>query len=173
VGNAALYGATGGGLYVAGRAGERFAVRNSGAIAVVEGVGHHGCEYMTGGVVAVLGPAGPNFGAGMTGGVAYLHDPDRRIDTFLNAELVAADPLDDEDEARLMAMLVDHCEATGSRRAAALLEAWPRAAAEFTRIVPRGRARRAETTRLAPAQHPALHAHPGPGVPAAGAAHTR
>jgi glutamate synthase domain-containing protein 3 len=168
VGNAALYGATGGALYVAGRAGERFAVRNSGATAVVEGVGHHGCEYMTGGVVAVLGSVGPNFGAGMTGGVAYIHDPDRRLEGHLNTELVSAEPLCDDDEARLLAMLTNHRAATGSGRAAAMLDNWPRTASDFTSIVPRGLARRAETTRVDPAEHPALHAHPGAVAAAAG-----
>ena len=171
VGNAALYGATGGSLFIAGRAGERFAVRNSGATAVVEGAGHHACEYMTGGMVVVLGPVGPNFAAGMTGGVAYVHDPDGQVGRVLNAELVAADAAGEDDEARLAGLLADHLEATGSRRAAALLEAWPRAVSEFTRIVPKSQRDRVETHRADSAQHPALHARPGGVAPAAGAAH--
>src|SRR5207302_4256944 len=90
VGNTVLYGATGGELFVAGAAGERFGVRNSGAVAVVEGVGDHGCEYMTGGTVVVLGPVGYNLGAGMTGGQAFIWDPLARLTTRLNQSLVEA-----------------------------------------------------------------------------------
>ena len=89
VGNTTLYGATSGELFVRGRAGERFAVRNSGATAVVEGVGRHGCEYMTGGLVAVLGPVGRNFAAGMSGGIAYLWDPDGENARRVNSDMVA------------------------------------------------------------------------------------
>src|SRR3989338_9478504 len=88
IGNTCLYGATDGVLYAAGRAGERFAVRNSGGIAVVEGVGDHGCEYMTGGLILVLGQTGRNFGAGMTGGRAYIFDPERVFEKRVNLELV-------------------------------------------------------------------------------------
>ncbi|HET9705089.1 MAG TPA: glutamate synthase large subunit [Vicinamibacterales bacterium] len=137
VGNAALYGATGGRLFVAGRAGERFAVRNSGATAVVEGVGHHGCEYMTAGTVAVLGPTGFNFAAGMTGGVVFVYDPERQLESRLNAELVALGGLSDEDDALLQHLLVEHHEATASPLAARLLGAWPEAAAEFCRVSPK------------------------------------
>jgi glutamate synthase domain-containing protein 2/glutamate synthase domain-containing protein 1/glutamate synthase domain-containing protein 3 len=140
VGNAALYGATAGRLFVAGRAGERFAVRNSGAIAVVEGVGHHGCEYMTGGAVVVLGPTGLNFAAGMTGGVAFVHDPDQRLDRCLNTELVTRGGLSDEDESALMQWLIEHRAATGSVRAARLLDAWPETLAAFCRVAPRAAA---------------------------------
>jgi glutamate synthase (NADPH) large chain len=97
MGNTCLYGATGGRLYAAGMAGERFAVRNSGAIAVVEGTGNHGCEYMTGGVVAVLGPTGYNFGAGMTGGFAYVLDLDDRFVDRYNHELVDIHRIHTED----------------------------------------------------------------------------
>jgi glutamate synthase (NADPH/NADH) large chain/glutamate synthase (ferredoxin) len=137
IGNAALYGATGGRLFVAGRAGERFAVRNSGATAVVEGVGHHGCEYMTGGTVVILGPAGRNFAAGMTGGVGFAYDPDRALDTCLNAELVAIGGLSDEDKARLLPLLIDHRAATDSMLAARLLERWSESVLAFCRISPK------------------------------------
>jgi len=136
-GNTVLYGATGGRLYAAGRAGERFAVRNSGAVAVVEGVGDHGCEYMTGGVVVVLGRAGYNFGAGMTGGRAYVLDEDGQFASRCNQETVAVKPVDEEDLAELRALLVEHLTHTGSRRAAGLLEDWPAAAGLFRRVVPR------------------------------------
>jgi glutamate synthase (NADPH/NADH) large chain len=129
-----LYGATGGELYVAGSAGERFAVRNSGAAAVVEGVGDHACEYMTRGTVVVLGPHGRNLGAGMTGGECFLLDADPRL---VNDELVALVELDPEEEERLLRLLERHARATGSGRAAALL-ADPVASLErFRRIVPR------------------------------------
>ena len=117
VGNTVLYGATGGELYVAGSAGERFAVRNSGAVAVVEGVGDHACEYMTRGTVVVLGTHGRNLGAGMTGGECFLLDPDPRL---VNDELVALVELEHEEEERLLRLLERHERATGSSRAAAL-----------------------------------------------------
>ena len=91
------YGATGGELYIRGVVGERFCVRNSGATAVVEGVGDHGCEYMTGGRVVVLGPTGRNFGAGMSGGIAYVYDPDGTFPALVNYEMVELEPLDDDD----------------------------------------------------------------------------
>jgi glutamate synthase (ferredoxin) len=117
-GNTLLYGATGGELFCAGSAGERFAVRNSGAVAVVEGVGDHACEYMTLGTVVVLGPHGRNVGAGMTGGECFLLDADERL---VNGELVALVELEQDDEERLLRLLERHQRATGSVRAAALL----------------------------------------------------
>ena len=96
-GNVIVYGATGGELYLRGVVGERFCVRNSGATAVVEGVGDHGCEYMTGGRVVVLGPTGRNFGAGMSGGIAYVYDPDGAFPALVNHEMVELEPLDDDD----------------------------------------------------------------------------
>ena len=129
-GNTCLYGATGGRLHLVGRAGMRFAIRNSGADAVVEGIGPHGCEYMTGGTVVVLGAVGANFGAGMTGGRAYIHDPDRHDVAALSASSVErlrlADVLDTREDgvdrlAELRSLLVAHAE-VGSRRAAALLD---------------------------------------------------
>ncbi len=120
IGNTALYGATSGEAYFAGRAGERFCVRNSGATAVVEGVGDHGCEYMTGGVVAVLGPIGRNFAAGMSGGVAYLYDPDGMAEKRVNTDLVALEPVADARELRVL--VERHHALTGSKVAEGLLE---------------------------------------------------
>ena len=119
VGNTVLYGATSGQLYVAGQAGERFAVRNSGAVAVVEGVGQHGCEYMTGGVAAILGPVGLNFGSGMTGGLAYLLRSE--ADHVLNLEFVQAQELEENEEQQLRRLLETHLALTGSPKAARLL----------------------------------------------------
>ena len=137
-GNACLYGATGGRLHLVGRAGIRFAVRNSGAIGVVEGVGAHGCEYMTGGVVVVLGPIGRNFGAGMTGGRAFIHDPegDWRPRPSRGASVVAR-PLAAGPEAdELRALLRAHADA-GSAQAHSIVASWPRASAEFLVVEPR------------------------------------
>jgi glutamate synthase (NADPH/NADH) large chain len=124
IGNTVLYGATSGELFVAGRAGERFAVRNSGALAVVEGVGRHGCEYMTAGVVLILGPAGHNLGAGMTGGLAYLlrDDPAGYAnDNQMNCESVRFAALEPQEEQWLRRILRRHLQLTGSPRAANLL----------------------------------------------------
>jgi glutamate synthase domain-containing protein 3 len=137
IGNTVLYGATGGELYCAGAAGERFAVRNSGATAVVEGVGSHGCEYMTGGLVVVLGPVGRNFAAGMTGGLAVVHDPDALLERRLNDELVELAPLADETAERVRKTLDAHARFTGSARAAELLESWQAALAAFRVVCPR------------------------------------
>ncbi|HJU48622.1 MAG TPA: glutamate synthase-related protein, partial [Gaiellaceae bacterium] len=134
VGNTVLYGATGGELYCAGAAGERFAVRNSGAVGVVEGVGDHACEYMTRGTVVILGPHGRNLGAGMTGGEAFLLEPDERL---VNDDLVALVPLEGEDEERLVRLLERHHRATGSVRTAVLLDDPAGLAARFRRVVPR------------------------------------
>jgi glutamate synthase (ferredoxin) len=137
IGNTVLYGATGGALFAAGRAGERFAVRNSGATAVVEGVGDHGCEYMTAGCVVVLGESGRNFGAGMTNGTAFVYDETGEFPKRYNPELVRIARVEAaEDAARLRELLVRHREATGSRRAADLLTAWERALARFWRVIP-------------------------------------
>jgi glutamate synthase (ferredoxin) len=138
LGNTCLYGATGGALYAAGRAGERFGVRNSGAVAVVEGVGDHGCEYMTGGVALVLGATGRNFAAGMTGGLAYAFDEAGDFPLRCNAELVTLGRLETGDEVNVRALLIQHHELTGSPRAADLLERWHAARAQFWRIVPKG-----------------------------------
>jgi glutamate synthase domain-containing protein 2/glutamate synthase domain-containing protein 3 len=138
VGNTILYGATGGRLFAAGRAGERFCVRNSGATAVVEGVGDHGCEYMTGGTVLVLGDTGRNFGAGMTNGVAYVLDETGEFPTRLNDELVQASRLMDAEELALVFELVrEHFEKTGSRRAEAILDLWDVYRGQFWKVAPR------------------------------------
>ena len=138
VGNVVLYGATSGEAYIRGIAGERFAVRNSGANAVVEGVGDHGCEYMTGGRVVVLGKTGRNFAAGMSGGVAYVLDPADRFERLCNKELVDLERVVPGDDAlELRALLERHAELTGSAVAAALLADWPAAAASFVRVMPR------------------------------------
>ena len=123
-GNTLLYGATGGQLFVAGRVGERFAVRNSGAVAVVEGTGDHACEYMTGGSVVVLGPVGYNFGAGMTGGEAYVYDCDGVLGDRLNSQLVESRRPNDAQSAELRFLVERHREETGSVLAAALLADW-------------------------------------------------
>ena len=129
-GNTLLYGATSGSLFVRGRVGERFCVRNSGATAVVEGVGDHACEYMTGGRVAILGPTGRNIAAGMSGGTAYVVDLDVRN---VNHDMVDLDPLDEGDRQTLREMLVDHVTETGSPVAAALVNQLDR----FTKVMPR------------------------------------
>ena len=144
IGNTCLYGATGGTLFAAGRAGERFAVRNSGAVAVVEGVGDHGCEYMTGGVVLVIGPTGRNFAAGMTGGMAYVYDENGAFPSRCNTETVTLAMLDPMDEDNVRALLVRHVELTGSPYAASLLERWEVTRGAFWRVQPRGM----ETVRL-------------------------
>ena len=138
LGNAVLYGATGGRLLGAGRAGERFAVRNSGADAVVEGVGNHGCEYMTGGTVVILGPTGHNFGAGMTGGEAFVLDLDIGR---LNGHLVHVTPVLAGDAARLWALVAAYADQTGSARAETLLRDWAAAADRFARVAPRSEVR--------------------------------
>ena len=137
IGNTALYGATRGELFCAGRAGERFAVRNSGATAVVEGVGDHGGEYMTGGSVIVLGPVGRNLGAGMTGGELFLYDPEDGARDQLNDELVLAHRPDEIELVFLRELVVAHAELTGSAVAGEILEDWERAAAAFWRVAPR------------------------------------
>ncbi|OYR43763.1 glutamate synthase large subunit [Halorubrum sp. Eb13] len=136
-GNVGLYGATDGEVYVNGVAGERFGVRNSGVRAVVEGVGDHGCEYMTGGVVAVLGDTGRNFAAGMSGGVAYVHDPDDRFDERVNRGMVSVSAtLDDSDERMLRRLVENHRAYTGSDRAAELLDDWAATLNDFVRVFP-------------------------------------
>lgn len=138
VGNTVLYGATGGSLFVAGRAGERFAVRNSGAVAVVEGIGQHGCEYMTGGTVVVLGETGRNFGAGMSGGRAFVLDRQGDFPSRVNLELVTPEPLvDGPDTALLRSLVEQHHQRTGSHFARDILRDWQRALAMFWQVVPK------------------------------------
>jgi glutamate synthase (NADPH/NADH) large chain/glutamate synthase (ferredoxin) len=136
-GNTILYGATGGALYLAGRVGERFCVRNSGASAVVEGVGDHGCEYMTGGTVVVLGPVGRNFGAGMSGGMAFVLDSEKQLERQYNPELVTLSPVSDEDENLLRPMIERHYELTQSPLAKKILKQWPRYKALFQKVHPK------------------------------------
>jgi glutamate synthase (NADPH/NADH) large chain len=136
VGNVALYGATGGEAYFNGRAGERFAVRNSGAKTVVEGVGDHGCEYMTGGVAVVLGDVGRNFGAGMSGGEAYVLDEADDVDAKVNTDMVHFESLDDRDRRLLRRMVENHHHYTGSARAADLLDDWDAAVERFVKVMP-------------------------------------
>jgi glutamate synthase (NADPH/NADH) large chain len=145
LGNVALYGATSGSLFAAGRAGERFAVRNSGATAVVEGVGDHGCEYMTGGTVVVLGQAGMNFGAGMTGGLAWICDTDG---TFMarqrfHPEFIEPRPFAEADagsQEALRALIVKHAEHSESSLAMSILADWPARAAAFVHLTPKPQA---------------------------------
>jgi glutamate synthase domain-containing protein 2/glutamate synthase domain-containing protein 3 len=138
VGNTVLYGATAGRAFFRGLAGERFAVRNSGVLAVVEGVGDHGCEYMTGGRVVVLGLTGRNFAAGMSGGIAYVYDVKRNFAGRCNTELVDLDELSDEDAEEVKALIKEHAQRTGSLRARNILAEWERGArAQFLKVMPR------------------------------------
>ena len=137
VGNVALYGATGGEAYFRGLAGERFCVRNSGAWAVVEGIGDHGCEYMTGGRVAILGKTGRNFAAGMSGGIAYVYDEDGTFRTRCNLGMVALKPLHEKSIPELQLMLERHLEYTGSSIAEYLLDDWEDTRTKFVRVMPR------------------------------------
>ena len=145
LGNAALYGATGGWLYCAGAAGERFAVRNSGAVAVVEGVGAHGCEYMTNGTVVVLGEVGRNFGAGMTGGRAFVVGDPEQLDARLNGELVEAAPPSAADGDELHKLVARHLKRTGSDLARRLLDDWPATLTRTRVVAPRRDVARVES----------------------------
>jgi glutamate synthase (ferredoxin) len=138
LGNTVLYGATGGALFAAGRAGERFAVRNSGAYTVVEGVGEHGCEYMTNGVVVVLGSVGRNFAAGMTGGMAFVYDPEGKFVDRCNQELVNVDRISNPGMKKLVRTLLRrHYELTNSYRARDILQNWDEASLAFRRVLPK------------------------------------
>ncbi|HYM49159.1 MAG TPA: glutamate synthase large subunit [Candidatus Limnocylindrales bacterium] len=151
IGNTVLYGATGGELFCAGRAGERFAVRNSGAVAVIEGVGEHAAEYMTGGSVVVLGPVGHNLGAGMTGGEVFVYDPGIRVPAMVNAELVDVHRLSGEHQLlaeqgiRLHGLIAEHARVTGSALARSILEDWTRALHHFWRVAPKADVARIES----------------------------
>ncbi|MEP6870468.1 MAG: glutamate synthase large subunit [Anaerolineaceae bacterium] len=137
VGNTVLYGATSGAAFFRGVAGERFAVRNSGAVAVVEGTGDHGCEYMTGGRVVVIGRTGRNFGAGMSGGVAFVYDEDGDFDSRCNQQMVGLEPLEEAEDLELVRGLLErHLEYTESSVAARILNGWPKAAAKFVKVMP-------------------------------------
>ncbi|MDP4647040.1 MAG: glutamate synthase large subunit, partial [Akkermansiaceae bacterium] len=140
-GNTCLYGATGGHLFANGRAGERFAVRNSGSTAVVEGVGDHGCEYMTNGTVAILGKTGKNFGAGMSGGTAFVYDVDGKFYSRVNTEMVVAMPITrPQDIAEIKALIELHLEKTGSKQAADLLADWDTTVRKLVRVIAKERA---------------------------------
>ncbi len=136
-GNVALYGATSGEAYFRGVVGERFAVRNSGATAVVEGVGDHGCEYMTGGRVVVLGKTGRNFAAGMSGGIAYVLNSSRAFERRCNRELVDLEPLDREDVTLVRDLIARHVALTGSELGSRLLASWEMTSKAFTKVMPR------------------------------------
>ena len=137
IGNVALYGATSGRAFVCGMAGERFCVRNSGAVAVVEGVGDHGCEYMTGGRVVVLGRTGKNFAAGMSGGVAYVLDEHRDLYMRLNKSLVSMDPVTEKhDIAELRSLIQEHVALTGSKRGMEILTQFDHYLPRFKKILP-------------------------------------
>jgi glutamate synthase (NADPH/NADH) large chain len=146
-GNVVLYGATGGEAFIRGVVGERFCVRNSGAVAVVEGVGDHGCEYMTGGRVVILGSTGRNFGAGMSGGEAFVWDPGGRFPPLVNLEMVDLETVDEDDGAWLRTLLRRHRLETGSAVAERLLERWHAAVREFVKVMPRDYRRVLEAAR--------------------------
>ncbi len=141
IGNVAFYGATSGQAYIRGMAGERFCVRNSGVHAVVEAIGDHGCEYMTGGRVVVLGATGRNFGAGMSGGIAYVLDEGAGgagdFTARCNREMVDLERMEPDDAEEVRAMIRRHVEATGSMRGQAVLDRWDEAATHFVKVMPR------------------------------------
>jgi glutamate synthase (NADPH/NADH) large chain len=135
IGNVAFYGATSGSAFIRGVAAERFCVRNSGADVVIEGVGDHGLEYMTGGTAVILGPVGRNFAAGMSGGVAYVYDPGEKLPEYLNPGMVEIVDLEVEDEERLLQMVKGHMQATGSEVAQAIIADWGRTRRDFARVI--------------------------------------
>ncbi len=137
IGNVAFYGATGGEAYIKGMAGERFCVRNSGVTAVVEGIGDHGCEYMTGGYALILGSTGRNFAAGMSGGIAYVYDKDGKLPLNCNKEMVDFDPLEDEDIARIKKLMENHFALTKSETAHKMLENFGETISHFVKVMPR------------------------------------
>ena len=138
IGNVALYGATSGKAFFRGRAAERFCVRNSGAHAVIEGVGDHGCEYMTGGRAVILGPTGRNFASGMSGGVAYVWDQDGEFNLRCNLELVDLEKVEaEEDIEELREMISEHHQRTGSTVADKVLSDWDNMLSQFVKVMPR------------------------------------
>jgi glutamate synthase domain-containing protein 3 len=150
VGNTCLYGATSGKAFIRGRAGERFCVRNSGALAVIEGVGDHACEYMTGGEMVCLGPTGRNFAAGMSGGIAYVYDPSESFSPKCNMGMVALETVDSNEESEhLKAHLEEHLARTGSPIAKELLENWAVSCQKFVKVFPHDYKRVLQETRLA------------------------
>jgi glutamate synthase (NADPH/NADH) large chain len=157
-GNVIGYGATSGEIFIRGVVGERFCVRNSGALAVVEGVGDHGCEYMTGGRVVVLGPTGRNFAAGMSGGFAYVYDPHGRLPARLNKELVELDNLSDEDTRWLFGVLERYASETASAVAERLLDNLEAHASSFVKVVPTDYRRALDAARLSEGEPDAVAA---------------
>jgi glutamate synthase (NADPH/NADH) large chain len=137
IGNVALYGATAGEAFIGGMAGERFAVRNSGATTVVEGIGDHGCEYMTGGRALILGKTGRNFAAGMSGGIAWVYNPDGDFAENCNMEMVDLDPLSVKDEEEILTLLRKHVSLTGSKLAQSIIKNWNRASTQFVKVYPK------------------------------------
>jgi len=137
IGNVAFYGATNGEAYIRGMAGERFAVRNSGIKTVVEGIGDHGCEYMTGGIVVVLGETGKNFAAGMSGGMAYIYNPQQTFERRVNMEMIDLDPIENEDIITLRHMIRQHFKYTGSKVALHILNDWDTELQHFIKVMPR------------------------------------
>ncbi len=156
LGNTVLYGATGGQVFANGQAGERFCVRNSGATAIVEGCGDHGCEYMTNGTVVILGPTGKNFGAGMSGGVAYVLNESGNFQKLYNSEMIEVVNLESSDETELQKLIEAHNKATGSQKAATILGDWSTWKNKFVRVQPN----RPKAPAAAPA--PATEANPAP-----------
>ena len=136
-GNVCGYGATDGQMYLSGCVSERFCVRNSGAIAVVEGIGDHGCEYMTGGRVAILGEVGRNFGAGMSGGIAYIYNPHDTFKDMVNPIMIDLDPMDVEAQAELKTFVTDHAQFTGSKVARRILDNWNDEIKHFVKVMPK------------------------------------
>jgi glutamate synthase (NADPH/NADH) large chain len=137
IGNVAFYGATSGEAFIRGKAGERFAVRNSGANAVVEGIGDHGCEYMTGGRVVILGSTGRNFAAGMSGGIAYVYDVDGKFASLCNPDMIDLDPLDEEDASEMKEMIAKHYEYTSSHVARFVLDDFENQLRNFVKVFPK------------------------------------
>ena len=137
IGNTSFYGATSGNAYIRGKAGERFCVRNSGAKVVVEGVGDHGCEYMTGGIAVILGTTGRNFAAGMSGGLAFVYDVKGQFESMCNKEMVDLDPLDAEDIDLLMKMVSNHYEYTKSTVAKFILDDFDNQMKNFIKVYPK------------------------------------
>ncbi len=135
-GNTILYGATSGKLFVNGMAGERFGVRNSGALAVVEGVGDHCCEYMTGGTIVVIGSTGRNFGAGMTGGVAYVLDEKNDFSKKCNMDMIEINELENDDESLVYDLIKEHHENTNSSKAKSILDNWDELKSKFRKVIP-------------------------------------
>ena len=138
VGNVACFGATGGEAYFNGRTGERFCVRNSGATVVAEGIGDHGCEYMTGGIAVVLGSTGCNFGAGMSGGVAYVYDPEKKLEENCNMDMIELFKLNEKgNDSVLKEILEKHVKFTGSEKAKSLLNNWKKEQENFVKVYPK------------------------------------